>query len=97
MTKITRNDVIKLASLARLSLTDDEIDKYTEEIASIFHYIDKLQSVDTEGIEPTYQVTGLSSVVRSDEVMDYGATQSLLLKNAPNTEDNLFKVKRMVG
>ena len=97
MTQITKSDVFKLASLARLTLTDDEIEKYTKEIAMIFHYIDKLQSINTEGLEPTYQVTGLSTVVRADEVVDYGASQTELLKNAPDTEDRLFKVKRMVG
>ena len=97
MTQITKSDVVKLASLARLTLTEDEIEKYTKEIATIFHYIDKLQSINTEGLEPNYQVTGLSTVVRADEVVDYGASQTELLKNAPDTEDRLFKVKRMVG
>ena len=97
MTKITKGDVLKLAQLARLSLTDDEVEKYTKEIATIFHYVDKLQTVDTEGLEPTYQVTGLMSVTRPDEEIDYGTTKATLLKNAPKTEDGQFKVKRMVG
>jgi len=97
MTQITKGDVAKLAQLARLNLSEDEVEQYAKEIATIFHYIDKLQSVDTEGLEPTYQVTGLHSVTRPDEVAGDGALQPDLLNNAPDTENNLFKVKRMVG
>jgi aspartyl-tRNA(Asn)/glutamyl-tRNA(Gln) amidotransferase subunit C len=97
MTKITREDVLKLARLARLSLTDEEVVRYTREIAEIFHYVDKLQAADTEGLEPTYQVTGLTSVTRPDEVIDYGTQQSALMSNAPHSEDAHFKVKRMIG
>lgn len=97
MTKITKGDVQKLAQLARLRLTDDEVEEYTREIADIFHYIDKLQSVDTTGLEPTYQVTGLHTVLRPDEEIDYHTTQADLLKNAPEIDNSLFKVKRMVG
>lgn len=97
MTKISKEDVLKLAKLARLSLSDDEVDKYAKEITSIFGYVDMLQSVDTEGLEPTYQVTGLANVMREDEIIDYGTKPESLLKNAPDSEKNLFKVRRMVG
>lgn len=97
MSSISKDDVIKLAKLARLSLTESEIEKYQKELASIFDYVEKLQSVDTEGLEPTYQVNGLSNVFRKDEPIEYGASQKDLLKNAPNLEGKYLKVKRMVG
>ena len=97
MSTITREDVLRLAELARLNLSDDEIEKYQKELSSIIGYVEMLKNADTEGLEPTYQVTGLVNVVRPDEVINYGATPSELLKNAPDQERNLFKVKRMVG
>lgn len=97
MSTISKNDVIVLARLSRLALSEEEINRYQKEIESILHYVEKLQSVDTEGIEPTYQVTGLTNVMRADEEIDYGTSRDSLLKNAPNSEKHMFKVKRMVG
>ncbi len=96
MATLSREDVLKLARLARLRLTDDEVDQFTKEISAILEYINQLQSVDLTGVEPTYQVTGLKNVMRPDEVIDYGASPEELLKNAPATEKEHFKVKRMV-
>jgi aspartyl-tRNA(Asn)/glutamyl-tRNA(Gln) amidotransferase subunit C len=97
MSKLTREDILKLASLSRLELTEAEITTYSSEITAILDYVDQLQKVDLEGVVPTYQVTGLKDVMRKDEVVDYGVTQKELLKNAPVTENDHFKVKRMVG
>jgi aspartyl-tRNA(Asn)/glutamyl-tRNA(Gln) amidotransferase subunit C len=97
MGSISKEDVIKLAKLSRLKLTEDEIAKYQVELEAILHYVDKLQDADTEGLEPTYQVTGLSNVLRNDEIMEYGVTTDDLMKNAPDHEQHMFKVKRMVG
>ena len=97
MTKLTREDVLKLARLARLTLTDEEIEEFTGEISAILQYVEQLQDVDLEGLMPTYQVTGLTNVMRQDKVKDYGYAPADLLKNAPETEDDHIKVKRMIG
>lgn len=97
MTKLSREDVLKLARLSRLQLTDEEVDKFTGEISAILGYVDQLQTVDLSKLEPTLQVTGLTNVTRPDEVVDYGPTNEDLLKNAPETEDGHFKVKRMLA
>jgi len=97
MAKLTREDVLKLAQLARLDLTADEIEKYRAELSEILHYVEQLQSVDVEGLEPTRQVTGLTNVTRRDEVKDYGYEPRDLLKNVPATKDHQIKVKRMLG
>ncbi len=96
MSKLTRDDVLKLARLSRLQLTDEEIDQFGAEISALLEYVTQLHEVNLEGIEPTYQVTGLKNVMRPDEVMDYGPDQQALLQNAPATEKGHFKVKRMV-
>lgn len=97
MAKLQREDILKLAKLARLRLTDAEVEKFQEEISEILGYVEKLNDVDTKGLKPTYQVTGLTNVTRPDEVREYGASQLELLKNAPQTEKGYIKVKRMIG
>lgn len=94
---LTKDDVLKLAKLARLRLTDKEVEKFQDEISSILGYVEMLKDVDVDGLKPTSQVTGLVNVTRADEVKDYGADQLALLKNAPKTEKDYIKVKRMVG
>lgn len=96
MAKLTRDDVLKLARLARLHLTDKEIAQFQTEISAILGYIDQLQGVDVSNLEPTNQVTGLKNVTRPDVVKDYGPTPTDLLKNAPATEKNHFKVRRVL-
>jgi aspartyl-tRNA(Asn)/glutamyl-tRNA(Gln) amidotransferase subunit C len=86
-----------LARLARLELTDDEIEEYGRELSAILQYVEQLQSVDINGLEPTNQVTGLTNVTREDVVKDYGYNPKELLKNVPEVRDDQIKVKRMIG
>ena len=97
MTKLTREDVLKLARLARLDLSDDEINEFSAELTEILQYVEQLQSVEVNGLEPTHQVTGLTNVFRKDAVKNYGYQPSDLLKNVPQVQDNQIKVKRMIG
>lgn len=97
MAKLSRDDVLKLARLSRLRLTEEEIDQFQGEISEILGYVEQLSEVDTSGLEPTSQVTGLTNVMRKDEIIDYGTSPKELLKNAPATEKSQFKVKRVLG
>ena len=97
MAQLTREDVLKLARLARLQLTDQETERFLREISVILGYVEQLQTIDLDGIEPTSQVTGLTNVERPDVVKNYGATPSDLLDNAPATENGHIKVKRMLA
>ncbi len=97
MTKLTRDDVLKLAQLARISLSDDEVEEFSEELSAILQYVEQLQSVDVTGLKSTNQVTGLTNVMREDVVKDYGYKPADLLKNVPQVQDNQIKVKRMIG
>jgi aspartyl-tRNA(Asn)/glutamyl-tRNA(Gln) amidotransferase subunit C len=96
MSKLSRDDVLKLALLSRLKLTDEEIERFRGELSNILEYVEKLNSVDISGLQPTYQVTGLKNVMRKDEPVDYGYKTEDLLKNAPAVQDNQFKVKRVL-
>lgn len=97
MAKLQREDILKLAHLARLDLTDDEITEFTSELSEILQYVEQLQSVDVSGLQPTNQVTGLVNVTREDEIVDYGYEPKDLLKNVPSVKDDLIKVKRILG
>ena len=96
MSKLTRDQVLKLAHLSRLKLTDEEIERFRKELSEILSYVAMLEKADTEGLEPTYQVTGLKNVMRADEVIEYQAKTKDLLAQAPVLEKNQFKVKRVI-
>ena len=97
MADLTRDDVLKLTQLAQLDLTDDEIEAFSKELTEILHFVEQLQKVDTSGLKPTNQVTGLVNIMRKDEVVDYGYAPRELLKNVPAVLDDHIKVKRMIG
>ncbi|HUC87687.1 MAG TPA: Asp-tRNA(Asn)/Glu-tRNA(Gln) amidotransferase subunit GatC [Candidatus Binatia bacterium] len=97
MATLTRDDVLKLAQLARIDLTSEEVDEFASEFSEFLAYVDKLQSVDVTGLEPTSQVTGLTNVMRADEVKSYGYKPKDLLKNVPSTQEDQIRVKRMIG
>lgn len=97
MAKLTRDDVLKLARLARIDLGEDEIETFVGEFNAILGYVEQLQAVDVAGLEPTSQVTGLTSVMRGDIVKDYGYAPTDLLKNVPAVQGGQIKVKRVIG
>ena len=96
MTQISREDVLRLARLSKLQLTDDEIDALASDITAILGYVEQLDELDTEGVEPTYQVTGLTSVWRADEVEMGDVSRDELLSLAPESTDNQIKVQKVL-
>ena len=97
MAKLSREDILKLAQLARLDLTEDEISTYSEELSTILQYVEMLQDIAVDGLKPTNQVTGLTNIMRADEIKDYDYAPKDLLKTVPAVEDGQIKVKRMLG
>jgi aspartyl-tRNA(Asn)/glutamyl-tRNA(Gln) amidotransferase subunit C len=96
MAQLTLTEVKRLAALSRLQLTDEEAASFLQELNAILGYVEKLSSVDTTGVEPTAQVTGLKNVMRPDEPIDYGSSPEELLKNAPAQQDGYIKVKKVL-
>jgi aspartyl-tRNA(Asn)/glutamyl-tRNA(Gln) amidotransferase subunit C len=88
---ITREDVVHVAALARLGLTDDEIDRMQGQLSRILEAIGELQSVDTSSIGPTAQVIALENVMRED-VARSGIARDAALANAPLHEGALLRV-----
>lgn len=96
MSKISKDQVKKVAKLARIKLTDEEVEMFTGQLGDIFEYIDTLDEVDTEGVEPTSQVTGLSDVMRDDEIDQSLCSGDELLECTPlEVEDRQIKVKKV--
>lgn len=96
MNAITTQDVKYVASLAKIAITEDEATRFTKELDTILGYVQQLSAVDTTGLAPTYQVTGLKNVTRADEVIDYAAPRDVLLKNAPHIHEGYVKVPKVL-
>jgi len=93
--KITRETVLHVAGLARLSLSEEEVDTYARQLNAILEYMDQLNALDTAGIEPTEHVIPLETPFREDR-----ATPSLdlekSLRNAPDRSGSFFKVPKIL-
>ena len=96
MTQILRDDVLHLAQLSSLRLASDEVDALQQDLSNIVGYIEQLGELDTTGIEPTYQVTGLSNVWRDDVVDQSGVTREQLLALATEQQNNSVKVPKVL-
>lgn len=95
MTTISNDDVQQLASLSGLQLADDEVAGLRQDLDNIVGYIKQLSELDTAGVEPTYQVTGLENVWRDDEI-EAGVARETLLELAPEQQQLQVKVPQVL-
>lgn len=93
--KITIQEVEHVARLARLELTAEEKERMRAQLDSILSYIDKLNELDTSGVEATSHVIPMVNVMREDEVRS-SLPQEEALVNAPDREGEFFKVPRII-
>jgi len=93
---LTKDEVLKVAHLARLEFKEVEIEKFRGDLNNILSFIEKLQEVDTSGVEPMYQVNNLENVLRPDLVIK-SLEKDLALKNAPQKDEGMFIVPKVVG
>jgi len=93
---VTTKDVSYIAELARLRFTDEEMVTMTSELNNILHYVEKLNKVDTEGVEPLSSIHDQINVLRDDVELPALASASVLL-NAPDKQDRFFKVPKVIG
>lgn len=89
--KLTREDVAKVAHLARLKLTDQELDVFTSQLGQVLEYVDVLNEVDTENIEPMAHAIEVHNVFREDEVQE-SLPREAALQNAPLTDGKYYLV-----
>jgi aspartyl-tRNA(Asn)/glutamyl-tRNA(Gln) amidotransferase subunit C len=97
--KITRDDVVRVAELAYLDLTEDELEKYRRQIDEILDYIGKLNELDTSGVEPMAQVLAddqaADATMREDLVVP-SAVADDILRQAPDPEPPYFRVPKVI-
>lgn len=96
MSKITTDEIEKLAKLARLGLTPAEKDALAVDMTAILEYVKQLDKVDISNVEPTSQVTGLSNVTRKDQINSSEISREEFLSNAPDTENGFIRVKSVL-
>ena len=94
--KITKDEVLYVADLARLELDDTAIEKYADQIDTILEYVDQLKAVDTEGVRPTSHAIFLTNAFREDEKRTH-LDRDKALANAPEKEEGNFVVPKVVG
>ncbi len=89
---LTSDAIRHLASLTRISMSDDEVEKMRDEMSNILDNIAVLNEIDTDSVEPTGHSVDLKSVLRDDVSRDSLSTEDVLM-NAPNSDEDLIKIK----
>lgn len=92
---LTRKDVEHIAELAKLKLTDEEIERYGKQLSAILDYFEELKQLDTDEIPATASVLPLTNVMREDEPRQT-LTRDEILANAPDQENGQFRVKAIL-
>ncbi len=95
--ELTKDDVRDIALLARIGVTDEEIISYQKDMSSVLQYFDKLQEVDTDGVEEIGHITGVTNVYRKDaedEMSEEG--KKMIMDNVPQKKDGYIKVKSVL-
>jgi len=95
MMKITRNEVAKVAVLARLDLSAAELETVTGQMDAVLGYVEKLNQLDTDGILPTAHAVPMSNAFRADEVHP-SLSADAALSNAPDRREETFRVPKVI-
>lgn len=96
---LTQEEVKRVAALARISLTESELERFGKDLSSILDYVKTLDRANTEGIEPLYQTSGIVTAIREDEsfeLINQKEKGSLLIDQAPNKDSSMIKVKSII-
>jgi aspartyl-tRNA(Asn)/glutamyl-tRNA(Gln) amidotransferase subunit C len=94
--KLSKDDVRHVAKLARLALTEDQLDTLRPQLESILHYVAQIGQADVAGVEPMAHALPLANVLR-DDVVEPSLTIEQVLQNAPETDGRFFKVPKVIG
>lgn len=94
---LTKEEILHIASLARIGLTEKDVEKYQHDLSDILDYFKKLEEVDVEGVEPIGHITGMQNNFRSDKSEDFGSIgREQIMSNAPKVKDGYIKVKSVL-
>lgn len=92
MSKLDISQIEHIAKLSRLELSNEEKKLYSQQLSSVLDYVEQLSEVDTDDVEPTANVTGLSNIWREDETEKSDVEYNNIAKNAPEFKDGNFVV-----
>ena len=96
MTKITKDEVKKVAHLARLELNEHEINNHAKQLEKILQYIDQLEKIDTDDVPCTTRAIEVINVLRKDEKNNSDCTEEIL-ELGPSREENYYKVPKIIN
>jgi aspartyl-tRNA(Asn)/glutamyl-tRNA(Gln) amidotransferase subunit C len=97
MAKLTRDDILHVAELAKIEISEGELEKYTEQLSAIVDHVGELSKVNTDDTLPTSQTTGLENVYRQDEIGTQNClTQDSALSGTDQIYNGYFKVKAIL-
>ncbi|MBR3138824.1 Asp-tRNA(Asn)/Glu-tRNA(Gln) amidotransferase subunit GatC [Candidatus Saccharibacteria bacterium] len=94
--EIKREDILHLADLSEIRLSDTEVESLGGDLRDIIKYISQLDKLDTSDVEPTYQVFEMENIWRDDTVLEQDATREQLLALTKNEKDNQIKVPKVL-
>lgn len=95
--ELTRDEIREIAALARIGVTDEEIDGYQKGLSSVLQYFEKLQELDTDNVEEIGHITGVTNVYRDDEIVDMDAEgKKRIMENVTEQKDGYIKVKSVL-
>jgi aspartyl-tRNA(Asn)/glutamyl-tRNA(Gln) amidotransferase subunit C len=94
--RLTRDNVAKVADLARLNLSEAELERYTEQLGAVLDHAEDVASLDLDGVPPTAHPLPLVNVLRDDVIVE-GVDREEVLSQAPSVEDRRFRVPAILG
>ena len=94
--RLTRDNVAKVADLARLNLSEADLERYTEQLGAVLDHAEDVASLDLDGVPPTAHPLPLVNVLRDDVVVE-GVDREEVLSQAPSVEDRRFRVPAILG
>lgn len=92
---LTKEEVVKIAQLARIELSETEVEKFQKELSTVLDYVEELKKVDTSTAGEVFEVTGLVNVQREDRAVE-AENHEALFANAPEMKDGYYKVKAIL-
>ena len=93
--EVSKEEILHIAKLANLNIKDEEIDKYAKNLEDILNFVKVLNDVDTENVEESIGTTNRFNVFRKDEIKEFG-DRDILLQNAPEQEDSMFRIPKVI-
>lgn len=96
MTKLSKDNILKLTHLTHISLNNNKIKHYTKKFNAILNYINQLKSININNLLPTNQITNLTNIIRNNTIKSYNYNPTILLKNIPTIQDNQIKMQKII-